>query len=69
MSNTLINDEVTLSQAALFLNVSPDYLARLLRQGKVTLDGLAVYKEEQQKISRQALQQLADQAQELNMGY
>lgn len=69
MPNTLIKDDVTLLQAALFLNVSPEYLAHLLRQGKVTLDGLAAYKQERQKISQQALRQLADQAQELNMGY
>jgi hypothetical protein len=69
MSSTLIKEEMMLLQAALFLNVSPQYLAHLLRQGKVTLDGLAAYKQERQKLSQQALQQLADQAQELNMGY
>jgi len=69
MSSTLITDEVAILQAALFLNVSPEYLVNLLRQGKVTLDGLAAYKQERQNLAHQALQQLVDQAQELNMGY
>jgi hypothetical protein len=69
MSSTLVKDELTLLQAAIFLNVSPEYLTRKLRQGLISLDGLAAYKQERQKISLQALQQLADQAQELNMGY
>jgi len=69
MSSTLITDEVAILQAALFLNVSPEYLANLLRQGKVTLDGLVAYKQERQDVAHQALQQLVDQAQELNMGY
>ena len=69
MSSTLIEDEVALLQAALFLNITPQHLALLLQQGKVRLDGLSEYKAQRQKISQQALQELADQAQELNMGY
>jgi hypothetical protein len=69
MSTALIDDDTALSHAARFLNVSPQYLQQLLQQGKVNLHTLAAYKEQQQLITQQALQQLADQAQELNLGY
>ncbi|MHA4868864.1 hypothetical protein ACXZ1M_14295 [Duganella sp. PWIR1] len=64
-----IDDDVKLSKAAHFLNVTPEYLLRLLEEGKVSLNNLAAYKAEQRRISEQALQQLVDQAQELDMGY
>lgn len=65
----LIDDDVKLEQAAQFLNVSHTYLLQLLEHGAVDLNNLAAYKAKQQKISQQALQQLVDQAQELDMGY
>jgi hypothetical protein len=67
MSSVLIGDDVQLAQAAQFLNVSLEHLMLLLEQGKLNLDKLVKYK--QQQISQQALQQLVGQAQELNMGY
>ncbi|MYM69328.1 hypothetical protein GTP45_21160 [Pseudoduganella sp. FT55W] len=69
MSIPLIDDDVKLEQAAQFLNVSQPYLLQLLEQGAVDLNNLAAYKAERKKISQQALQQLVDQAQELDMGY
>jgi len=69
MSSVLVGDDIQLAHASQFLNVSPEYLLLLLEQGKVRLDNLDEYKQEQQRISQQALQQLIDQAQELNMGY
>lgn len=68
MSSVLIGDDVQLAQAAQFLNVSLEHLMLLLEQGKLNLEKLVEYKQQQQ-ISQQALQQLVDQAQELNMGY
>jgi hypothetical protein len=67
MCSVLIGDDVQLAQAAQFLNVSLEHLMLLLEQGKLNLEKLVEYK--QQQISQQALQQLVDQAQELNMGY
>jgi excisionase family DNA binding protein len=81
--STAINHEeldVTPQEAAVFLNVSPPYLARLLDEGKIPyhkigthrrirLDDLAQYKESRQQSAHAALQELADQAQELNLGY
>lgn len=72
--------EVTTEQAALFLNVSVRYLSRLLDDGKIPYRtigthrrmryvDLVQYKENRQKISQDALQRLADQAQELKLGY
>lgn len=72
--------EVTTQQAAMFLNVSRPYLVRLLEEGKIAYHKVGThrriryadvvrYKEDRQKISQDALQRLADQAQELNMGY
>jgi len=69
MSTVFIDDDIKIERAARFLNVSPEYFQCLLRQGKVSLSTLSEYKAEQQHISQQALQQLADQAQELDMGY
>ena len=72
--------EVTTQQAARFLNVSAPYLIRLLDDGKIPYRrvgaqlhmrhaDLVRYKEDRQKISQDALQRLADQAQELKLGY
>lgn len=71
MSSIPIAQNMTLAEAAEFLNVSHRYLMGLLSEGKVTLatSDLAKYKDEQTRISQDALQQLVDQAQELNMGY
>ena len=71
MSSIPVTQEMTLAEAAEFLNVSPPYLMGLLSEGKVTLavSDLVKYKDEQTRISEDALQQLVDQAQELNMGY
>ncbi|MYM89181.1 hypothetical protein GTP91_18635 [Rugamonas sp. FT82W] len=71
MSSIPIEQNMTLTEAAEFLNVSGPYLMGLLSEGIVTLAtaDLAKYKDEQTRISQDALQQLVDQAQELNMGY
>lgn len=72
--------DVTTQEAAMFLNVSRPYLVRLLEEGKIAYHKVGThrrirfadvlqYKEDRQKISQDALQKLADQAQELNMGY
>jgi len=72
--------DVTTQEAAMFLNVSRPYLVRLLEEGKIAyhkvgthrrirFEDVVQYKEDRQKISQDALQKLADQAQELNMGY
>jgi excisionase family DNA binding protein len=72
--------DVTTQEAAVFLNVSRPYLVRLLEEGKIAyhkvgthrrirFEDVVQYKEDRQKISLDALQKLADQAQELNMGY
>lgn len=72
--------DITTQQAALFLNVSRPYLIRLLEDGKIAshkvgthrrirFEDVIQYKEERQKRSSEALQQLVDQAQELRLGY
>lgn len=72
--------DITTQQAALFLNVSRPYLIRLLEDGKIAyhkvgthrrirFEDVVQYKEARQKRSREALQQLVDQAQELGLGY
>ncbi|RJF99438.1 helix-turn-helix domain-containing protein [Noviherbaspirillum saxi] len=72
--------DVTTQEAAMFLNVSRPYLVRLLEEGKIPFhkvgthrrirfEDVVQYKEDRQKISKDALQKLADQAQELGMGY
>ena len=71
MSSIPVAQEMTLDEASEFLNVSRSYLMRLLSEGKVTLatSDLARYKDGESIVSQNALQQLVDQAQELNMGY
>lgn len=72
--------DVTTQEAAMFLNVSRPYFVRLLDQGKlpfhkvgthrrVRFEDVVKYKEARQQGARNALQELADQAQELDMGY
>jgi excisionase family DNA binding protein len=72
--------DITTQEAALFLNVSRPYLVRLLEEGKipfhkvgthrrVRFEDVVKYKEGRQKISQDALQKLAEQAQELGMDY
>lgn len=72
--------DVTTQEAAMFLNVSRPYLVRLLDEGKIPFhkvgthrrirfDDVVAYKEERHKRSRKALQELSEQAQELDMGY
>jgi len=71
---------LTTQEAAMFLNVSRPYLIRLLDEGKmpyhktgthrrIRFEDVVKYKEDRDKMSQIALQELADQAQELGMGY
>jgi excisionase family DNA binding protein len=70
--------ELTTNEAAHFLNVSRPYLIGLLEAGKIRFhkvgshrriryEDASRYKEEQRKKSNEALQALADQAQELGL--
>jgi len=72
--------ELTTSEAADFLNVSRPYLTRLLKERKiphrkvgthrrVQLRDLHAYREQMRVEAEDALQQLADEAQELGIGY
>lgn len=72
--------DITTQEAAMFLNVSRPYFVGLLETGKipfhkvgthrrVRFEDVVRYKEGRQKMSEEALQKLADQAQELGMGY
>jgi len=69
MPPVLVENHARLEAAAQFLNVSVEHLMRLLRDERLSLDKLMEYKQKQAQISEQALQDLAAQAQELNMGY
>lgn len=72
--------ELTTQQAADFLNVSRPFFVKLLEEGKldfhkvgshrrVYFRDLVAYKEQSLNERRTALDELAKQAQELNMGY
>jgi excisionase family DNA binding protein len=71
---------VSTQEAAMFLNVSRPYLVRMLDEGRIPFhkvgthrrikfDDVVAYKDQRTKASQDALQQLVDQAQELDMGY
>ncbi|NRR29922.1 helix-turn-helix domain-containing protein [Oxalobacteraceae bacterium] len=72
--------DITTQEAAMYLNVSRPYLVRLLDEGKIPhhkvgthrrirFEDIIVYKDERRKSSQDALQELATQAQELDLGY
>ena len=74
------DSEVTTQQAADILNVSRPHLVKLLEQGalpfkkvgshrRILLEDLLAYESKQKKQREQQLQLLADQAQELHLGY
>jgi excisionase family DNA binding protein len=71
---------VSTQEAAMFLNVSRPHLVKMLDEGKlpyhkvgthrrIKFEEVVAYKEERRKMSQTALQELVDQAQELDMGY
>lgn len=75
-----VDKELTTQQAADILNVSRPYLSKILdlgdinhrkvgRNRRVKFCDVIRYKEKQERTSKDALQALADEAQELNMGY
>jgi excisionase family DNA binding protein len=72
--------ELTTQQAADFLNVSRPFIVKILEEGKldfhkvgthrrVYFRDLVAYKEQSMSERQKALEELAKQAQELNMGY
>ena len=72
--------ELTTQQAADFMNVSRPFFVKLLEEGKIEFHkvgshrrvyfrDLVAYKEQSMDERRKALDELAKQAQELNMGY
>ncbi len=75
-----MDKELTTQQAADILSVSRPYLNKILdlgdiphrkvgRNRRVKFSDLIEYKKKQENTSKAALQSLADEAQELNMGY
>jgi excisionase family DNA binding protein len=74
------DEELTTTEAADLLNVSRPHLVTLLKQGKlpfhrvgshrrVYLHDVLKYKAKRRRESEEAMQALADQAQELDLGY
>ena len=72
--------DVSLDQAAKILNVSSNYVSKLLDEGslplitvyggrQIRLSDLIAYKKRQNESSEAALLELQKQAQDLNMGY
>jgi excisionase family DNA binding protein len=72
--------DLTTQEAAMFLNVSRPYLIRLLDEGKIPhhkvgthrrirFEDVVKHKEARHTVSQEALQELANLAQELGMGY
>jgi excisionase family DNA binding protein len=71
---------VSTQEAAMFLNVSRPYLIKILDEGKIPyhkvgthrrikFEDVVAYRDQRKKASHAALQELVDQAQELDMGY
>lgn len=72
--------ELSTPQAASLLNVSEPYFIELLNEGKITFRNeganrcvlakdVITYKEQEDQARLKVLEELADQAQELGMGY
>ena len=72
--------ELTLREAAELLNVSRPHLVKLLEEGEIPFrnvgthrrlyrDDVLDYKAHRRKESEEAMQNLTDQAQELDLGY
>lgn len=75
-----MDEELTTQQAADILNVSRPFLNKILdlgdishrkvgRNRRVKFSDVLAYKKQQERRSKDVLQELADEAQELNMGY
>jgi len=73
-------NKISTTEAADYLNVSRPYVYRLLNEGKLAyhmvgthrriyLKDVQAYKAHQDEVSYAAMQELQEQAQELNMGY
>lgn len=75
-----LDSEIGTEQAAKILNVSRPYVVKLLESGaipftkagthrRIALSDVIAYKEKQKEITEKNLELLAQQAQELNLGY